>query len=163
VLDWCNQKNLTVFGNSDVHIAASDFWEFNKGGVRPVTLVFAKERSEAGVKDALKNGRTLAFFHGDSLGGKKEWAEAFFRSSIKVKPPHLEDKDNVWIEIVNESTLPYFLKNADQNQEPKEINIQPMAATVVKLAKSAPSTYKFVIGNILVAASKSLEVELKLK
>jgi hypothetical protein len=163
VLDWCNERNLTVFGNSDVHIAASDFWEFNKGGVRPVTLVFAKERTEAGVKDALKNGRTLALFHGDSLGGKKEWAEAFFRSSIKVKPPHLEDKDNVWIEIVNESTVPYFLKNMNAGQEPKEINIQPMAATVVKLPKSAPATCRFAVGNILVAAKKNLEVEVRLR
>ena len=163
VLDWCSQKNLTVFGNSDVHIAASDFWEFNKGGVRPVTLVFAKERSEAGVKDALKNGRTLALFHGDSLAGKKEWGEAFFRNSIRVKSPHLEDKDNVWIEIVNNSSVPYFLKNVNQDQEPKEINIQPLAATVVKLPKSSPGTYKFIVGNILVATRKALELELKLK
>jgi predicted metal-dependent phosphoesterase TrpH len=163
VLDWCNQRNLTVFGNSDVHIAASDFWEFNKGGVRPVTLVFAKERSEAGVKDALKNGRTLALFHGDSIGGKKEWAEQFFRSSVKVRPPHLEDKDNVWIEIMNESTVPYMLRNVNVDQEPKEFTIQPKAATTLKLARSAPGIYKFVVGNVLIADKKSLEVELKLK
>lgn len=163
VLDWCTQRNLTVFSNSDVHIAAADFWEFNKGGVRPVTLVFSKDRTEVGVKDALKNGRTLALFHGDSLGGKKEWGEAFFKSSINVRKPHTEDKDNVWVEIVNDTSIPYHLKNVNQEQEPKEIRVKANSVTTVKLAKTAPASYKFIVGNILVGDNKSLEIDLTLK
>lgn len=163
VLDWCTQRNLTVFSNSDVHIAASDFWEFDKGGVRPVTLVFAKDRSVDGVKDALKNGRTLALFHGDSLGGKKEWAETFFRNSIKVEAPHSEDKDVMWVQVINKGSVPFRLKNANQEQEPKQVYIRPNAITLVRVSKTSPATHKFVVGNILVGDGKSLEVELKLK
>lgn len=163
VLDWCTQKNLTVFSNSDVHIAASDFWELSRGEVRPVTLVFAKERNVEGVKDALRNGRTLALFHGDSLGGKKEWAEAFFRNSIKVEAPHSEDKNVVFVQIVNKGSVPYRLVNLNQDVEPKQVYIRPQAVTWVRVSKSSPATHKFVVGNILVAEGKSLEVELKLK
>ncbi len=162
VLDWCNERNLTVFSNSDVHIAASDYWEFSKGGKRPVTLVFAREKTEAGVKDAMKNGRTLALYSGDSLAGKKEWAEAFFRSSIKINAPHMEDKEQVFLEVVNSSSLPYYLENIHAEQEPKKITLRPNAATLVKLKKGAGATYQFRVRNILIGDRKNLEVELKL-
>jgi hypothetical protein len=163
VLDWCKERNLTVFSNSDVHIATSDFWEITRGEVRPVTLVFAKERNTEGVRDALKNGRTLALFHGDSLGGKPEWAEAFFRSSIKVDAPHSEDKDVHWVQVSNESTVPYRLKNVNQDMEPKQVYLRPRAVTLVRVGKSSPAVQRFVVGNILVGDGKSLEIDLKLK
>lgn len=163
VLDWCNQRNLTVFSNSDVHEPSSDVWVKAKGESRPVTLVFSKDRSLDGVKDALKNGRTLALFHGDSLGGKPEWAEAFFRNSIKVDAPHSEDKDMLWIQVVNKSSVPYKLKNTNQAMEPKEVLIKPNGVTLVKVGKAAPATQKFVVGNVLIGDGKSLEVDLKLK
>ncbi len=163
VLEWCKQKNLTVFSNSDVHIAVSDFWELKRGEVRPVTLVFAKDRSVDGVKDALKNGRTLALFHGDSLGGKQEWAEAFFRNSIKLEAPHSEDKDVVFVQVVNKGSVPYRLMNLNQDVEPKQVYIRPNAVTFMRVSKNSPATHKFIVGNILVGDGKSLEVELKLK
>lgn len=163
VLDWCAQRNLTVFSNSDVHIAASDFWELSRGEVRPLTLVFAKDRSMDGVKDALRNGRTLALFHGDSLGGKKEWAETFFRNSIVVEAPHSEDKDVMWVQVINKGTVPFRLKNVNQDVEPKQVYIRPRAVTLVRVSKTSPATHKFVVGNILVGDGKSLEVDLKLK
>jgi len=163
VLDWCRDRNLTVFANSDVHIAVSDFWEKERGEVRPVTLVFAKDRSVDGVRDALKNGRTLALFHGDSLGGKKEWAEEFFRNSIKVESPHSEDKDVMFVQVVNKGAIPFRLKNVNQDIEPKQVYIRPNAVTLVRVSKNSPATHKFVVGNILIGDNKSLEVDLKLK
>lgn len=163
VLDWCNERSLTVFANSDVHVAVSDFWEKEKGEVRPVTLVFAKDRSLNGVKEALKNGRTLALFHGDSLGGKKEWAEAYFHSSVKVEASHSEDKDGIWMQVVNKSSVPYRLTNINQQAEPKQVYIKPNGVTLIRVSKNSPDTHKFVVGNVLVADKKSLEIELKLK
>lgn len=162
VLDWCKQRNLTVFSNSDVHIAVRDFWEL-EDGKRPLTLVFAKERNVEGVRDALKNGRTLALFHGDSLGGRPEWAEAFFRSSVKVEPPHSEDKDVHWVQIVNNGSVPYRMYNVNQDYEPKQMYVRPNAVTLIRVSKSSPATHRFVVGNVLVGDKKSLEVELKLK
>jgi len=162
VLDWCQEKNLTVFSNSDVHIAASDFWEYHKGGSRPVTLVFAKEKTEASVKEALKAGRTLALFSGGSLGGKKEWAEAFFKSSVQVNKPHHEDKENQYIEIVNSSSLPYYLVNTDSNQELKTLTLNPNTATRVKLKKGVAARYTFIVKNILIGDDKYLETKLLL-
>lgn len=162
VLDWCAEKGLTVFSNSDVHIAARDFWEYDKGGSRPVTLVFAKERSESAVKEALKAGRTLALFSGDSLGGKKEWAEAFFKASITINKTHFEDKDYRYIEVVNSSSVPYHLLNLDPAQELKAVTISPNAATRIALKKDAPSRIRFLVGNVVVGDKKFLETEIDL-
>ena len=48
-------NNLTMVGNSDIHGLID--WQYNvpEGGHRPVTLVFAKERSEDAIKEALEN------------------------------------------------------------------------------------------------------------
>ncbi|HYC87188.1 MAG TPA: Sb-PDE family phosphodiesterase [Chryseosolibacter sp.] len=162
VLDWCEEKNLTVFSNSDVHIAASDFWEYNKGGSRPVTLVFAKERTESAVKEALKTGRTLALFSGDSLGGKPQWAEAFFKASIQVNKAHFEDKDYRYVEVVNLTSLPYYLVNADPKQDLKSLTLAPGTATKVKLKKDGQAEQRFIVKNIMVGDGKFLETSLKL-
>ena len=161
VLDWCSERNLTVFSNSDVHIAASDYWEFNKGGSRPVTLVFAKEKNESSVKEALQQGRTLAFFSGDSLAGKKDWAELFFKSCIKIQPPHFEDKDNIYLEVMNQSSLPYYLENLGTEQELKSIILKPKSATLVKLKKGTAQEFDFRVKNILIGDQKFLETRLR--
>ena len=48
-------------GNSDIHGFID--WEYNipEGGHRPVTLIFAKEKSEDAIKEGLKNGRTVVW------------------------------------------------------------------------------------------------------
>lgn len=162
VLDWCDERNLTVFSNSDVHIAASDFWEFNKGGERPVTLVFASERTEASVREALKAHRTLALFSGDSLAGSKEWAEPFFRNSLEIRRPHYEDEEYRYVEVVNNSSVPYHLRHLDPAQEPKKVTLNPRAATRFRLKKGQPTEFTFTVTNILVGDRKYLETSLKL-
>jgi 3',5'-nucleoside bisphosphate phosphatase len=163
VLDWCRERNLTVFSNSDVHIAASDYWEFEKGGRRPVTLVFAKEKTESSVKEALQAGRTLALFSGDSLAGKQELAELFFKQCIALNKPHYESKGNLYIEIVNSSSLPFYLQNADPALEPKTITLKPKTATKVSFKKGAPTDHTFIVKNILLAKGKYLETKLSLQ
>lgn len=48
-------NNLTIMGTSDIHKLID--WDFKvpQGGHRPITLVFAKERKEESIKEALMN------------------------------------------------------------------------------------------------------------
>jgi len=56
-LDWAVEHNLTIFANSDVHAA--------RGQVeQAATLVLVKDHSPAGVMEALRARRTLAYFNG---------------------------------------------------------------------------------------------------
>ncbi|MDR2424539.1 MAG: PHP domain-containing protein [Prevotellaceae bacterium] len=54
-IDWCRDKGLAFSANSDIHyIVDGDYGN----SIRPMTLVFATERSEKGIRDALFAGRT---------------------------------------------------------------------------------------------------------
>ncbi len=83
-LEWAMKKGLAPFANSDIHdpivVAYGDEPEF----IRPMTLVFAKERTLAGVKEAILAKRTVAWFNGH-LAGSASLLEPLFRKSVSVQ------------------------------------------------------------------------------
>ena len=66
-LDWTRDKNLAFLASSDLHGPApympgySDYF-------RPMTLVIAREKTEASLKEALFNRNSVAFFAGNLAG-----------------------------------------------------------------------------------------------
>ena len=80
--DWALQKNLTVFANSDSHIPTSMSYDLVNSH-RPLTLVFAKERSLDGIKEALFKGQTAAFTD-NMVRGREEWLKPLFYSCVKI-------------------------------------------------------------------------------
>jgi hypothetical protein len=70
-------------GNSDIHGLID--WQFDvaKGGHRPVTLVFAREKNEEALKEALKKGRTVVWFD-NTLVGKEEYLVPLLENSLTV-------------------------------------------------------------------------------
>ncbi|MCK5816846.1 MAG: histidinol-phosphatase, partial [Candidatus Marinimicrobia bacterium] len=68
VLEYTNKYDLAVFGNSDIHGMVHR--EFLKDHAhRTLTLVFASERSEKAIKEALFAKRTIALSDDDILAG----------------------------------------------------------------------------------------------
>jgi len=47
-----------------------------------MTLVFVKEKSEEGVREALDNRRTLAYFYGN-VAGEERWLKSLFLASVQ--------------------------------------------------------------------------------
>lgn len=73
-------NGLTIMGTSDVHDLID--WDYTeKAQHRPITLVFAKEKTTASLLDALKNGRTVAVFN-DLLVGKSEFLTPLIKASV---------------------------------------------------------------------------------
>ena len=58
-LQICLDNDLTILGTSDIHGLIDWQYDVPYGGHRPVTLVFAEEKSENAIKEALKGGRTV--------------------------------------------------------------------------------------------------------
>lgn len=107
--EWCNRKSLAYIANTDVHMVAP--YEFNLANyMRPMTLVFAKERSIAGIKDALFERRTIALF-GDEMAGPEALLNQLFNASVVVKKPFRKVKDEVFFEISNPTDLTFRLEN----------------------------------------------------
>ena len=104
-------NNLTIMGNSDIHKLVD--WDFKvpEGGHRPITLVFAKERTAESIKDALMNRRTVAVFK-DLLIGRNEFLIPLIENSLKVSSAKYIGKYNVLgVEIENLSGTAIILQN----------------------------------------------------
>ena len=87
------ENNLTIMGTSDVHDLID--WDYiQKGLHRPITLVFAKEKSIESLKEALFDRRTVAIFNGLWVG-KEEFVVPLLEASISVSEVHYIGKSEV--------------------------------------------------------------------
>ncbi len=104
-------NNLTIMGTSDIHKLID--WDFKvaAGGHRPLTLVFAKERTAESIKDALMSRRTVAVYK-DLLIGRNEFLIPLIESSLKIMSAKYIGKYNVLgLEIENVSSTDITLQN----------------------------------------------------
>jgi hypothetical protein len=98
-----DKYGLHPFANSDIHETV----EVRYKATRPITLVFAKERTIESVKEAMFAGRTLALFDG-YLMGKKDYIAPLVAACLDFKVS--EDKDGYAIyTISNSSDIPFSI------------------------------------------------------
>ncbi len=104
-------NNLTILGNSDIHGLIDWDYDVANGGHRPTTLVFATERSAAGIKEALQARRTVAWFN-NLLVGRKEHVLPLIESSLAVRrAAYVGDTSVLSVVIENNSDAEYILEN----------------------------------------------------
>ncbi|MDR1897605.1 MAG: hypothetical protein LBR10_12525 [Prevotellaceae bacterium] len=99
VSDWCNERNLAIFANSDIHNSELATYGI-QNPLRPITLVIAKERTLESVKEALFAKRTVGWA-ADMLWGRDPWLPALFKSSVDIKAV-----TQGTLELTNKSSLP---------------------------------------------------------
>ena len=103
--------NLTIIGTSDIHGLIDWQYEVSQGGHRPVTLVFATERSPTGIKQALEERRTVVWFD-NILIGREEYLRPLITASLEVKEAaYAEDISVLSVTIENVSDAEYLLSN----------------------------------------------------
>lgn len=108
VLEWCLQKDLTILGNSDIHNPINFDYGNNR---RPITLVFANEKSEDGIKDAIINRRTAIFYDG-KLFGKEIFLDPLFKSSVQFATTTVNTvgRGTANIKVTNNSDIDFELR-----------------------------------------------------
>ncbi|HOF21783.1 MAG TPA: Sb-PDE family phosphodiesterase [Bacteroidales bacterium] len=157
VMTFALENNLAVFANSDMHGAISE--EYAGKTHRPMTLVFARERSHDSLKEAMFAGRTLAYFD-DMLAGRKEYALPFFHQCISVGKPYYQNEKSIYLEITNRSDIPFYLTDGVPGT-PSSITLPANSATRVVLSKSNTNPLIYNVRNIITGESEVLKVELK--
>ena len=103
-------NNLTIMGTSDIHGIVG--WEFgNPTDIhRPVTLVFASERSQESLKDALLNHRTVAFFK-DLLIGNEKYLLPLLNNMVQVtNASYIPNSTVLKVDFSNNSSCPVILR-----------------------------------------------------
>ncbi|MDG1572193.1 Sb-PDE family phosphodiesterase [Robiginitalea sp. M366] len=105
------EHNLTIMGTSDIHgLIAWDYIEAGKH--RPVTLVFAEDRTAESLKEALFAGRTVAVYNGLWVG-KEAYLKPLLESSIRVtRSAYIPNTQILEVELENTSSSDLLLENA---------------------------------------------------
>ncbi len=169
-------NNLTFIGASDVHGLID--WEYNvhKGGHRPITLVFAKEKSEEAIKTALFSGNTAIWFN-NTLIGKQEFLEPLINASLVVKKAtyqkaswsqHKKPLTILEVTIQNNSDAEYILENTSDyllHNNADIIIIAPQHKTVI-LVKTKQQKESFNLSfnvlNAVVAPKKHAHIQMEI-
>ena len=163
---WAIDKNLTFIANTDVH-GPICMHATGEKLIRPMTLVFAKERSVEGVREALFDRRTLAFFD-NKLAGNSKFLDAVFFGSISVEAVDAVD-GGFQIIVRNSSDIPFELSKASGNHPELEffgkMVLPADQQTIIKVYTNNPSKFKkidlkLMVDNLLVAPGKGLPVVL---
>ena len=111
VIEWCQKHRVTMLGNSDAHKATAYLTDWSAGEHRPMTLIFARERTLEGVREALFAGRTAIYYYlpgeRDILIGDEKWLLPIFNRSFNCMPKRPGIGLN---EVVFQNDLPFALE-----------------------------------------------------
>jgi predicted metal-dependent phosphoesterase TrpH len=159
-LDWAVDNNLTVMANTDVHSVVGMEYVLGDNSHRTMTLVFARERSEAGVREALEAGRTAAWC-GKYLAGKEEHLKNLFHACIHPGKPYLKKGTTRYFEISNKSDL-YFelIRKVDSRSE--TIRLFPRSSQLLT-AKDGETSREYEVVNAFVRGDQNLKVQIPLE
>lgn len=171
---WAIEKKLTMLSNSDVHRPTGFDYAPHLGDHRPITLVFVKERTPHGLKEALFSQQTVVYAM-DKLIGDEKFLAPIFKGSLEVRSPkiQLRAKQPFQVQLHNNSDLDYVLERSGDAGElvvPKSITL-PAGKTVLlsvnareaRQSASHEVSLPFRVQNLLVGPDKPLEVSIGLE
>jgi hypothetical protein len=170
---WCIEKNLTLMGNSDVHDPIHMTYDLQSTQHRPLTLVFAKDRTAEAVKEALFDHRTAVYFNNQLIGAQKHLGPLFHASiQIKNKDLVLKGKNKAYLQITNNSDLDFELEGNGKVEGLSftgSITLYAHKTSVVTLRSTTDSfagdpevRLPYRVKNLLVAPEEGAVVELSL-
>ena len=81
---WGLDHNLTLMANTDIHDPIDEAYNYAAGELRAMTLIFAKEKTQEAIKEALFQRRTVAF-GANTLIGREEWLRPLVENAITVE------------------------------------------------------------------------------
>ncbi|MCL2348129.1 MAG: hypothetical protein FWC50_07685 [Planctomycetaceae bacterium] len=142
VSDWVEEKDLATFANSDIHQTEIETYGV-RNPRRPITLVFAKERTHDAVKEAFFAKRTVGWA-ADMILGREKWLKPLFEACVEIHA------DGGTLAFVNKSSLPVVMQVGNQT-----VNLSPLGMAEAKRTASG----KFLVAtNWHTGMDKRLEI-----
>ncbi|MDD6254039.1 MAG: Sb-PDE family phosphodiesterase [Bacteroidales bacterium] len=111
---WTVEKNLTATAGTDCHKPMFQLVDYENKEYRPMTLVFARERTAEGVKEALMNHRSCVFSD-DCIYGPEELTEPLFRAIFEISDVNCTD-NRVSFKVRNNSSVPLELAKGEGSE-----------------------------------------------
>ena len=156
-LQWCLDYKLAMLGNSDVHDTEGIYQKKARLISRPATLVFARERSEQGIREALDSARTAVWFNQTVLG-REEHLRPLVAGAVAVRGPFfVDDQGTRYYSVRNRTDLPLVLRDTGSREQ---LDLLPRSSVVTKV-KGEVTSRSFVVTNCLVGPADTLTVWLR--
>lgn len=159
-------NDLTIMGTSDIHGLVDYQYGIAEGGHRPVTLVLAKERSVDGIEEALRAGRTIAWFE-NTLVGKEENVRELVAGTLTVTEAYYRGPSSIAdVTIRNEGDADYVIENLSDYSLQSDLGVlhlPPHSETVLNvMIEDIVPTFelRFRILNAVIAPEVRLELVL---
>ena len=161
------ENDLTVMGTSDIHGLVDWRFDIPNGGHRPISLVFAKEKSADSIKEALINGRTITWYY-NMLCGKEEYMSPLLNACLSFKSIDMIGPSSILeVKVTNVSDARFVLQNLttyDFYNSADLIEIQPHSTQVIRILtekiESDSVVLKFKVLNAVVGYKKNAEIEI---
>lgn len=170
VNQWAHEKKLSIFANTDVHGPIDFMYDATGTGRRPLTLVFAKDRTLDGVREAFLQHRTAALFN-DTLVGYAENIIPFAQACLKLQADELEinARSEVDVILINTSDFPLSLSGISNDTLglPKLVKLganssERFGVKIKKLPETTAFELKarFKVNNVLEAPGQPITIGL---
>lgn len=126
ITDRCNNGGLYITANSDIHSSTSLTYR-EQGENRPMTLIFAKDKSLKSIREALETRRTLAYAYGNVWGAEQMLKDLFLAS---MKTERVSGSKYLFTNI---SSVPYIVAEPGKNP----VHIDPFTSVFFRVAKDS--------------------------
>lgn len=162
---WAIDHGCALISGTDAHEPMFLNIDYANGMHRPVTLIFAKERTLEGVREALDSRRT-AVLADEHVYGSEELIGQLFSALFEVSDIKYSEK-KVTFKVVNRSSVPLFLSKAPGSEQvvfPRDMIVRPfecMTMTIYGLDNKKPIgldsfDVNFYVNNFLTEPDKPL-------
>lgn len=161
---WALERNLTLLSGTDCHVPMFEMVDYAAGEVRPMTLVFTKERSLDGIREALDARRTAIFAEG-MVYGREDVLKPFVDAMIEISNVKVTDK-KVTFKIVNHSSIPLRITKAPGSERltyTRQTTINPFEELTFSVSSKEPTEsfdVHFTVENFWIGVDKGLPYSL---
>lgn len=152
-IDHANKYGVAMLACTDSHYPTYFLYD-QENNHRDMTIIFAKDKSDEAIKEALRAGRTIAWAD-NILAGRADIMRQFLRACIKVK--FVKQSGSYFhFKLYNVSDIPFVLQNSNP-QETIRIPAQGYAEANRRIS-SLEDTFSVV--NTWVSSGEHLQIPL---
>ena len=134
-IDRATKYNLFVSSNTDVHYASSETYGLHNS-LRNMTIIYAKDKSLASLREAVEARRTLAYSFG-TLAGDKELLRKFFEAAVSARKTIVDYKGRTEVIITNNSSIDWMLCREGE----KMVELKANSSIIIRFSSSKPTTF----------------------
>ena len=145
--------NLFLTSNTDIHYPSNEQYG-DMGALRNMTIIFAKDKSLASLREAIEAHRTISYSYG-TLVGSEEMLRKLFLAAVTAEKTMVDYKGRATYIITNNSSIDWLLRREGQRM----IEVKAHSSVMVRMSSSKSNT--FTIANTWYGEDKHLTIDLE--